>query len=264
MEFTLNGTTPAWLALGITDTPGTMGQTDVMMCWFRNAAPAVSDRFNPSTGVSLSDATQDLVLVTASYVGGVTSCTLTRPLAATEASEDRSILPGSVALLWAMGPLASTEATPNWHGSLKGALSATLLEEVPMPSGSGSGDYGSDPDSPGYTPPAQDGGGGGGGVVAMAVDYTSDLATTCSFNYDTAVTPTIASINPTSGAGQTSIVIAGTGFTAEPTVYVGDTEAVVSDYTATSVTVVVPAMTAGDYFVRVDVPGVGCVALSPL
>jgi hypothetical protein len=45
---------------------------------------------------------------------------------------------------------------------------------------------------------------------------------------------------------------------------VGDTEAVVSDYTATSVTVVVPAMTAGDYFVRVDVPGVGCVALSPL
>eukprot|EP00038_Savillea_parva_P003003 m.119932 g.119932 ORF g.119932 m.119932 type:complete len:4300 (+) comp11038_c0_seq7:960-13859(+) len=253
IQFTLTGATSGWLAVGIADNAGSMGPADVMMCWVRNGVATATDRFNPQRGVNVLDVSQDITLVSGSESNGITTCTFTRPLAASD-SNDREVPAGAANLLWAMGPLDASEDTPRWHGSTnRGGMSATLLTAVTdNDSGSGSS---ADGDAGTYTP-----GGDSDEYVATIVSFVDALATSCSFNYDMASTPTLTQASPAAGAGETVVILSGTGFTTEPTVLVGETSATVTAFTATSITVTVPAMQVGVYFVRVHVPGTGLAA----
>eukprot|EP00035_Acanthoeca_spectabilis_P007825 m.144226 g.144226 ORF g.144226 m.144226 type:complete len:4359 (-) comp14100_c0_seq10:3061-16137(-) len=254
IQFTISGQTSGYLALGITDVANAMGPADVVMCWMENGAIVVSDRFNPQRGVNVEDLSQDVTLVSSNVTNGVPSCTFKRALSANDAN-DRSIPAGVANLLWAMGPMSTSESgTPAWHGlQSRGGFTATLLQTqqsaVDNDSGSGSdsgfinGTYNPNPE-----------------FTATVQEFSSHLQTSCSFNYANATTPTIASISPSSGAGQTTVLISGSGFSAQPTVFVGDVEVQVVSFTDSSVTVTVPQMTAGIYFVRVGVSGVGFAA----
>jgi hypothetical protein len=83
--------------------------------------------------------------------------------------------------------------------------------------------------------------------------YTKVDKFVCEFDY-LQNTATVSEISPQSGTGETVVVIKGTGFGAEPLVFLGEQACAVTSYTATSATCVAPALTAGIYNVRVALP----------
>lgn len=82
IDIVMTGRTTGTVALGITDTPGRMFVADSMMCWVdSNGGSFLQDQYMPDySAPTMENDTQDLTLVSASEVDGVTSCTFTRRL----------------------------------------------------------------------------------------------------------------------------------------------------------------------------------------
>ena len=113
ISFTINATTPGFVALGFADYPSTMSNADVAMCSVAgDAAVILVDRYNHGGRSSALDASQDLTLVDGSSVAGVTTCTFVRPLLATDA-DDRSVVPGPTNVIWSVG--RSSADAPEFH-----------------------------------------------------------------------------------------------------------------------------------------------------
>lgn len=106
MDFVMTGRTTGTLALGLTDTPGKMFPADNIMCWVDDATGVahVEDGFMSSYAApSTAGDVQSVTLLSASQVGGVTTCELTRALA-TNDNLDRNIHSGNMDIVWAMAP----------------------------------------------------------------------------------------------------------------------------------------------------------------
>lgn len=91
-------------------------------------------------------------------------------------------------------------------------------------------------------------------VVSNGVTFPSSS----SYTYSAAATPTVSSINPTSGTSGQSLVISGSNFvTGQSTVTVGGIPCVVASDSSTSITCTVGSSPAGNQPVIVTVPTVG-------
>ena len=108
---TMRADTESWMAFGLAESPDTMGPSDIVVCMVEAGAEdnfIISDRYASITGLApLADPSQDVVPVSAEidpFVSGGTekTCTFTRPLEATD-SNDRSIVPGFMNVIWAVG-----------------------------------------------------------------------------------------------------------------------------------------------------------------